>query len=136
MKKVVLSVSVIALMLGACDNINKVKQTATEVVEQVQQETEKAVKEVEQKVQEVVSGIEVPKFGSEDFQKLADEYANYLKESAEAVKSGSTQKIQELQAKASEWQTKMQEAASKLTPEDVTKLSEWNKKLSELKNEE
>lgn len=146
MKKIAVSLASLALMaMVSCDNFNQAKKSATDAVEQVQQEAGdamnqmkeeagQAVDNMQEKMKDMISGIEVPKFGNADVQKVANEYATYLKDAAEAVKSGSTDKVQELQAKAAEWQTKMQEVATKLTPEDATKWSEWMQKISEFQS--
>lgn len=73
---------------------------------------------------------DVPKFSSPEVQALANEYGAFMKESMEAAKSGNAAKMQELQAKATEWATKTQAAAAKMTPEDAKLWGEYATKLA------
>ena len=134
MRKVMLNFAMIALMATvACDNntVNQAKKDVADTMEQMKEETGKAVNDVQEKVKDFISEIEAPKFNDNEAQKVADDYAKFLKEKAEALKSGSAEKVEELKAKTAEWKTKMEEFGSKLTPEDATKWSEWKKKISE-----
>lgn len=120
------------LVLVGCNNINQIKQKASDAVEQVKDDTEKMVEDVKGKVDEFVSQIPIPNFSDIQLQSLADQYTKFLNEKSEIIQSGSIQKIEELKEKANEWKTKLQEMETKLLPEDKQKWLEWKQKISEL----
>lgn len=71
------------------------------------------------------------KFSNPEVQKVADEYATFVKEYVEAYKAGDATKIQDLVKKQQEWATKLTTAATSMTPDDAKAWGEYMQKLSE-----
>ncbi|CEN38072.1 conserved exported hypothetical protein [Capnocytophaga canimorsus] len=122
MKKLILSALAASVLVVSCKNTTeKAAKELENAMDKVEKKAEQATNEVKKTAENLVdddakkavSSVEVPKFKSPEVQKFADEYANYYKEVSEAVKSGSAEKVQQLQTKATEWATKSQEYLSK-----------------------
>ncbi|MFJ1354120.1 hypothetical protein ACILDV_08425 [Capnocytophaga canimorsus] len=139
MKKLILSALAASVLVVSCKNTTeKAAKDLEKAMDKVEKKAEQATNEVKKTAENLVddakkavSSVEVPKFKSPEVQKFADEYANYYKEVSEAVKSGSAEKVQQLQTKATEWATKSQEYLSKMTAEDAKTWSEWVTKLTQ-----
>lgn len=141
MKKVLLSLAVIGLIsFTSCKKT--VEAAADETTENVGAAADAVVDGADATGDAVVDGADavvdgatelatgLPQFESEAAQTFASEYSTFYKEMTEAAKSGNTEKLTELSAKAQEWATKMQEVAKDLTPEDQKKLSDWAMELA------
>jgi len=81
--------------------------------------------------EETSASTEIPKFSSPEIQKVADDYAKFVNEYAEAYKSGDTSKIQNLVSMQAEWATKLQSSMKNMTPEDLKAWTDYMQKLSQ-----
>ncbi len=122
MKKQFLFLAAATVMFASCGN--DAETAKTEEAPATETKTETAAPA------EATASSDVPKFSSPEVQQLANEYGTFMKESYEAAKSGNAAKVQELQAKATEWATKTQAAAAKMTPEDAKLWGEYAQKLA------
>lgn len=136
MKKVLLSVAAVAVLsLVACKK--EVKDVAGGALENVTEATQDAASTVKdaaeeavENVQEAIVDVDVPSFSNPEATKFVGEYGVFVKERAEAVKSGDQTKIKELVAKAQEWAAKSQDILAKLSPEDQKLLTDYLEKIS------
>jgi len=124
MKKLLLT-AILAASFVACDK--KAETTAdSSASEPTKTETPA---ETPAKADEAPSGTSTPKFSSPEVQKVADEYAAFVKEYVAAYKSGDATKIQALVAKQQEWGTKMTSAMSSMTADDVKAWTDFTQQL-------
>lgn len=126
MKKTFLGFAVAAVLMVACNNAeNKSTTTGDSAVnESIEHEVAKAPST------DVHTHGDVPKFSSPEIQQLADSYATFYHDYAEAVKSKDVAKLQAYATDAGSWATKAQEAMSKMTAEDVEKWTQWSQKVA------
>ncbi|MFV0305653.1 MAG: hypothetical protein ACK5IC_09265 [Moheibacter sp.] len=126
MKKLFLAITVIGLV-----SLTSCKKEETKVEESTEQTagTEETSTPEEAPVTKS-SNSDVPEFSNADIQKFANEYNTFYQEMIEAANSGDATKMQDLQAKAMDWSTKVAELTQTMTPEDQQKFSEWAQKLA------
>lgn len=120
MKKILLT-AILVGSLVACDK----KAESTDSPAPEASTTETAV------TPEASANTNTVKFSNPEVQKVADEYATFVKEYVAAYKSGDATKIADLAKKQQEWTTKLTNSMSSMTPEDVKVWTEYMQKLSE-----
>lgn len=120
MKKILLT-AILVGSLVACDK----KAESTDSPAPEASTTETAV------TPEASANTNTVKFSNPEVQKVADEYATFVKEYVAAYKSGDATKIADLAKKQQEWTTKLTSSMSAMTPEDVKVWTEYMQKLSE-----
>lgn len=120
MKKILLT-AILVGSLVACDK----KAESTDSPAPEANTTETAV------TPEASANTNTVKFSNPEVQKVADEYATFVKEYVAAYKSGDATKIADLAKKQQEWTTKLTSSMSAMTPEDVKVWTEYMQKLSE-----
>lgn len=120
MKKILLT-AILVGSLVACDK----KAESTDSPAPEASTTETAV------TPEASANTNTVKFSNPEVQKVADEYATFVKEYVAAYKSGDATKIADLAKKQQEWTTKLTSSMSSMTPEDVKVWTEYMQKLSE-----
>lgn len=126
MKKLVLALGVIAMVsMTSCKKDKKVEE-GIETTEQTEGTSEEGTEETAKE-----SSIEVPEFSTPEMNDFAKEYAVFLEENMEVVKSGDQAKIQELSTKAQEWASKSAEKLKGMTPEDAKKWADWATKVAQ-----
>lgn len=126
MKKILLT-AVLVASLVACDK----KAETTDSAPTETSNTETQATETQASNDSSADSSSSAKFSSPEVQKVADEYATFVKEYVEAYKSGDATKIHDLAKKQQEWATKLQSSMSSMTPEDVKVWTEYMQKLSE-----
>jgi len=120
MKKVLFALSVVGLTAMVSCKKEEVK-VETETVDSTAVPTEAPVVEET----ETTTTIEVPTFSNDELQKFASDYAKYTEDVIKAGQDKDAAKVAELQAKATEWTSKAQAAAAKMTPEDAKKWADF-----------
>lgn len=124
MKKLLLT-AILAASFVACD---KKAETPTDA-NTTEPTTAETPAETPTKTEEPTAATSTPKFSSPEVQKVADEYAAFVKEYIAAYKSGDATKIQALVAKQQEWGTKMSSAMTSMTPDDVKAWTDFTQQL-------
>lgn len=131
MKKVILSTALVAaLAFTSCKKEETKAEPETITTETTTTETTMPENTAED-VNNAVASVATPKMSNPDAQKFVDEYASFVKEQVEVVKSGDAAKMQELTKKATDWAKKTQEFAAKLTPEDQKLWAEYATKVAQ-----
>jgi len=120
MKKVLFALSVVGLTAMVSCKKEEVK-VETETVDSTAVPTEAPVVEETK----TTTTVEVPTFSNDDLQKFASDYAKYTEDVIKAAQDKDAAKIADLQAKATEWTSKAQAAAAKMTPEDAKKWADF-----------
>ncbi|MBE8713789.1 hypothetical protein [Sphingobacterium hungaricum] len=123
MKKLILGLGVVSFLFVACNSEKKAEDNKDTTVVVVENQTAPAPAETH-------SHVAVPTFSSPEVQTLANEYNTFMHSYIDAYKAKDATLLQELAAKNTEWATKAQEAAAKMTPEDAQKWAEWQQQLT------
>ena len=94
--------------------------------------TETQTETTAEPAKEDAAATEGATFKDAEVQKYVDDYKAFIKEMSDAVAAKDAAKMQELTTKGSEWATKSQEIAAKLTdPEEAKKFGEEMTKLGQ-----
>ena len=121
MKKVLFALSVVGLTAMVSCKKEEVKvETETKDTTAVTETEAPVVEETK-----TTTTVEVPTFSNNEVQKLASDYAKYTEDVIKAGQDKDAAKVAELQAKATEWTSKAQAAAAKMTPEDAKKWADF-----------
>ncbi len=121
MKKVLFALSVVGLTTMVSCKKDEVKVETETTDSTTVAETEAPVVEETK----TTTTVEVPTFSNDELQKFASDYAKYSEDVIKAAQDKDAAKIAELQGKATEWTSKAQAAAAKMTPEDAKKWADF-----------
>ncbi len=128
MKKLVLAVTVLGLFaFSACksekekvvDNVNSAQSTIEETTDKAVEQTQETAKDMSKVL------AELPTFASPEASTFAKKYTDYVSELQAVAASGDQAKLNELTAKAVEFQKEMQGITQKLSADDAKKLSDF-----------
>ena len=136
MKKVLLSMAVVALLATSCKGKTEAKEVTKDVVTEVKKEvvkTEEVVKEVvdgvKKDIASALEGVTIPNFSNEAVTKNLTEYAQYAKNYVDA--KGNLAKITGMAAKGASLMKQGKELASKL---DASELTKYKSVLSQIQS--
>ena len=140
MKKVLLSIAVVALLATSCKGKTEAKEVTKDVVTEAKKEVVKTEEVVKEGVKEVVDGVKkdiasalegvtIPNFSNEAVTKNLTEYAQYAKNYVDA--KGNLAKITGMAAKGASLMKQGKELASKL---DASELTKYKSVLSQIQS--
>jgi hypothetical protein len=125
MKKLLLAATVLSVVsLSSCKSEKeKVVENVTEAQTSIQETAQQAVESSQQTAQDLVNAL--PTFTSSDAAAFAQKYSDYASQLKAVAASGDQTKLNELTAKAVEYEKELQQIQSSLSAEDAKKLTDF-----------
>jgi hypothetical protein len=125
MKKLVLAATLLSVVtLSSCKSEKeKVVDNVTEAQTTIQETADKAVESSQESAQDLAKAL--PTFASTQAAAFAQKYSDYASQLKAVAASGDQAKLNELTAKAVEYEKELQQIQSTLTAEDAKKLTDF-----------